>query len=151
MSSEQLKWIKAKRAGHRGIVTKLIKEVAPLFLEGSKKALNQVRTINRRLEDKLTLLQNLNGKFLELVPVGKVKEKIMEADVISSKIVDLWEQIADFMVKSRVSDESTDLPSDPVVDEAMEPVKNPVQTKTVDLHSKTAHLRKWSPNFQNCT
>ena len=33
MSSEQLERIKAKRAGHRGIVTQLIKETVPLFLE----------------------------------------------------------------------------------------------------------------------
>ena len=50
----------------------------------------------------------------------------MEADVVSSKIVDLPQQIADFMAKSRVSDKSTELPSDPIVDEAMEPAKSPV-------------------------
>ena len=48
MSSEQLKQIKAKRTGHRGIVTKLIKEAVPLFLEGSKRVFNRVRTINHR-------------------------------------------------------------------------------------------------------
>ena len=122
MSLEQLEQIKAKRAGHRGIVTKLIKEAALLFLEGSKRVLNRVRTINRQLEDILTLLLNLDGEILELVPVGKVGDESMGADVILSKIVDLREQIADFTVKSRVSDKSTELPSDPIVDIAMDPV-----------------------------
>ena len=89
MSLEQLERIKAKRAGHRGIVTKLIKEIALLFLEGSERALNRVRIINHQLEDKLTLLQNLDGEILELVPVREIEDEIMEADVISSKIIDL--------------------------------------------------------------
>ena len=50
----------------------------------------------------------------------------MEADVILYKIVGLREQIADFMAKSRVSDKSTELPSNPVVDESVEPAKSPV-------------------------
>ena len=70
MSLEQLERVKAKRAGHRGIVIKWIKEAAPLFLEKSKRALNRVRTINRQLEDKLMILQNLYGESLEFVPVG---------------------------------------------------------------------------------
>ena len=140
MSLEQLERIKAKRAGHRGIVMKLTKEMAPLFLEGSERALNRMRTINRQLEDKLMLLHNLDGEILELFPVSEVEDEIMEADVISSKIIDLQEQTPDFMAKSRVSDKSTKLPTDPIVDKAMEPAKSPVRTKTVDLCSKTADV-----------
>ena len=40
MSSEQLEGIKGKRAGHRSIVMKLIKEAVLLVLEGSDRALN---------------------------------------------------------------------------------------------------------------
>ena len=72
------------------------------------------------------LLQNLDGEILELVPVGEVEDEIMEADVISNNIVDLREQIVEFMAKSRVSDKSTELPSNPIVDETMEPAKSPV-------------------------
>ena len=88
MSSEQLEQIKVKRAGHRGIVTKLIKECGSIIFGRVQEALNRGRTINRQLEDKLMFLQNLDGEILELVPVGKVKDEIMEADIISSKIVD---------------------------------------------------------------
>ena len=63
MSSEQLERIKAKRGGHRGIVTKLLKEVAPLFTEGSERALNRLRSINRQLEEKSALLQSLDREF----------------------------------------------------------------------------------------
>ena len=117
MSSEQLERTKAKRAGHRGIVTKLVKEAAPLFLEGSERALNRLRTINRQLDDKLTLLQDLDGEILELVPVGEVEDEIMEAGVISSKIVDLREQIADFMAKSRTSETAPKMTLEPIMDE----------------------------------
>ena len=55
----------------------------------------------------------------------------MKADVIFSKVVDLWEQIADFKGNSQVSNKSTELLSDPVVDESVEP-KSPVWAKTVD-------------------
>ena len=99
--------------------------MVPLFLEGSERAFIQVRTINHQLDDKLMLLQNLDGEILELVPNGEVDDEIMKADIIFSKVVDLREQIADFMVNSRVSDRSTELLSDPVVDESVEP-KSPV-------------------------
>ena len=97
-------------------------------------------SVNHQLKDKLTLLQNLDGEILELVPVGEVEDEIMEADVISNNIVDLREQIVEFMAKSRVSDKSTELSSDPIVDEAMEPVKSPMQAKAVYFCSKTADV-----------
>ena len=100
-------------------------------MEGSERVLIWVRTINHQLDDKLMLLQNLDGEILELVPNDEVKDEIMKADVIFGKVVDLWEQIADFMANSRVSDKSTELLLDPVVDESVEP-KNPVWAKTVD-------------------
>ena len=77
------------------------------------------------------LLQYLDGEILGLVPNGEVEDKIMKADVIFSKVVDLWEQIADFMANSWVSDKSKELLSDPVVDESVEP-KSPVWAKIVD-------------------
>ena len=45
--------IKAKRDGHGGIVTKLIKEAAPLLMEGFERMLIRLRTINHQLDNKL--------------------------------------------------------------------------------------------------
>ena len=56
--------------------------------------------------------------MLELVPVDKVENEIMEADVNLSKIIDIQEQIADFKAKSRVSDKSEKLPSELAVDKS---------------------------------
>ena len=95
-----------------------------------------MRTINRQLDDKLTLLQNLDGEILELVPVDKVETKITEADVNLSKIIDIQKQIADFMAKSRV----ISLKSFHLNLMWTNPVKTHVQAKTVDLCFKTADV-----------
>ena len=105
-------------------------------MEGSKRALNWLRTINHQLHDKLTLLQNLDGEILELVPVDKVENKITEADVNLSKIIDIQEQIADFMAKSRV----ISLKSSHQNLLCTNPAKSHVQAKTVDLCFKTADV-----------
>ena len=118
MSSEQLDIIKAKRGGHRGIVTKLLKEAAPLFTEESERAYKQLRSIDRQLEEKSALLQNLDGEILELVAVDEIKEEIIDADVIMEKIIQLREQVAEFFAKSSTNDATDELPSGGVVNRA---------------------------------
>lgn len=126
---------KAKRGGHRGIVTKLLKEAAPLFTEGSEKALNRLKGINRQLQEKAAVLQNLDAEIIELVEVGEIEDEIMEADTIASKIVDMREQIDEFIAKSVSKDEASELPTttDRVVERSVEPRTAPLRTRTADV------------------
>ena len=136
MLSEQLDRIKAKRGGHRGIITKLPKKVAQLFTEESERAYKRLRSIDHQLEEKVALLQNLDGEILELVAVDEIEEEIIEADVILEKITQLREQVAEFFAKSSMSNATNKLPLDGVVNRTLcsrESSISSVRSRTSDV------------------
>ena len=89
---ESLERQRAKRAGHRGVVTRYLRETLTRALldkevidDKEKRRLGILRGL---LRDKSEILKGLDEEILGGCPTDNIEGEIMEADEISSKIVE---------------------------------------------------------------
>jgi hypothetical protein len=99
--SENIKRIRAVRAGNRAVLTKLAKE-AETYLADST-AVNEdikgrLETINTMINEKMTMVTNLDEKVLELCEIEEIQTEIEEADDIKSRTLDIKRAISALLV-----------------------------------------------------
>ncbi len=89
------------RAGNRAVLTKLAKE-AETYLADST-AVNEdikgrLETINTMINEKMTMVTNLDEKVLELCEIEEIQTEIEEADDIKSRTLDIKRAISTLLV-----------------------------------------------------
>ena len=82
--------LRAIRGGHRGVVTKLIKEVDELLATGEtftaeQRTLLQVK--QQQLDSKLKVLDDIDKQILDKCETSQIEQEITEAEVVSAKIL----------------------------------------------------------------
>ena len=89
--SQNIASIRAVRAGHLAVLTKLSKE-AQAYLNDVKERL---QTIMPLMSEKITMVKNLDEKVLELCEVEEIAKEIEEADEIISRTLDIQRVISE--------------------------------------------------------
>jgi len=90
-ASRALERARAIRGGHRGVVTKLVREAEEIItaatesLEASVR--NKLNVIRQQLEGKLNTLDGMNKDILERCDPGAIVTEIEEADAIVTKVI----------------------------------------------------------------
>ena len=86
---------KARRRGHRGVVTILSTESRVLLVgeEITDKGQRRLRLIHGQLQEKATLLSELDEQIIELSEVTEIEADIIESNDIAGSIAELSEEI----------------------------------------------------------
>jgi len=117
--------LRAVRGGHRGVTTKLIKEVdellavSPLTVEGR----SRLDVINKQLRLKAELLRGLDTEIVSLCDVSDIQGEIEEAEGITAKIIEYRTKIDKAIIPE--TENVRCMPPDSTVAHA-----NPAYTKT---------------------
>ena len=90
--SEEILRLRAKRAGNRGVVTKLMGQVETI-LEASPEELDaktrdQLQRIDSMLSEKFTLLNTLNDQIIAICKVEEIEKEIDETETLKMRIMD---------------------------------------------------------------
>ena len=88
--SEDYDCYKAVRAGHRGALTRFMKEINEVM---SVEVLNEedyqkLNTMHRQLETKDKMLTDLDRDIIKCCDLSEIEKKVQEADVIAAKIIE---------------------------------------------------------------
>lgn len=96
--SEEILRLHTKRAGNRGVVTKLIGQVETIFRKGPEeldaKTRDQLQRIDAMLSEKLTLLNELNKQILAVCKVEEIEKEIDETETFKMRIMDMRADIS---------------------------------------------------------
>ncbi|XP_065886111.1 uncharacterized protein [Dysidea avara] len=81
---------KAYRAGHRGALTRLTKEIDEVL---ASKTLNEehrhkLNIVHQQLEVKAKVLTELDNDVMKCCELGEIEREVQEADVIAAKIIE---------------------------------------------------------------
>ena len=134
-SDEQLNRLKARRRGHRGVATKLIREATSL-MEGELTATNveRIKSISKLLEEKSKLLKELDDDILNIIPTEDIEEEIIQNDEFNDNISETQKVMATHstvtVTKSTTGKEATN-----VADTEQEPAVH--QTRSAHETSQT--------------
>ena len=110
---KRLDRLKAVRGGHRGVLTKLAKEVDDLLADEtlSNEAAARLNVVREQLEGKMKVLTNLDGEIVSLCHVDDITREINESEGIIAKLIECKRKIASAM-SNPVS--TSTISSDPV-------------------------------------
>lgn len=98
---EALSRLRAIRGGHRGAVTKLVKEIDEIFKDETTDIdENRIEVIDRQLDGKTTTLNGLDKKILEVCELDNLDGEIEESDLITSRILECRTVISRFKQKN---------------------------------------------------
>ena len=86
--SETLARIRAKRAGNRGVMTKLSNE-AEALLKAETVDKQRLKIISDSLNDKLKLVKTFDEEVLDNCAVDEIENEIEESDEVNSRMEDL--------------------------------------------------------------
>jgi hypothetical protein len=89
----KLERLKAIRAGHRGIVTKAIKECDEILGATPISEENVSQLVDQQLRSKLSTLKDLGQEFLAICDVKDIEQAIMESEEIEFKLIDKTKKI----------------------------------------------------------
>ena len=87
---KRLDRLRAVRGGHRGVLTKLAKEVDDLLADEtlSNDSAARLNVIREQLEGKMKILTNLDGEIVSLCQVDDITRKIDESEGIITKLIE---------------------------------------------------------------
>ena len=90
--SEEILRLRAKRAGNRRVVTKLIGQVETIFGKSHEeldaKTRDQLQRIDAMLSEKLALLNELDEQILAVCKVEEIEKEIDETETFKMRIMD---------------------------------------------------------------
>ena len=91
----KLERLKAIRAGHRGVVTKAIKECDEILgtTPISEENVSRLEILDQQLRSKLSTLKDLGQEFLAICDVKDIEQAIMESEEIEFKLIDKTKRI----------------------------------------------------------
>ncbi len=91
----KLERLKAIRAGHRGVVTKAIKESEEILgtTPITEENISRLHTLDQQLRSKLSTLKQLGQEFLSICDVKDIEHEIIESEDVEVKIIDKTKKI----------------------------------------------------------
>ena len=108
--SEALDRVKKRRSGHRGVVTKYLKEAKSILdsdVDLDEKRLVKVKALSEILKEKLDLLNTLDEEVLATCPAEEIEREIEEAEDIKCRIVEMRTELDSHLTTEKVSGKKT--------------------------------------------
>lgn len=90
--SEKLARTRAKRAGNRSIITKLLQE-AECLIEAEPIDEPRLKVLAATLDERLNLVKSFDEKVIETCKVDEVESEIVEADEFNSRVMEIVRKI----------------------------------------------------------
>ena len=90
------------RGGHRGVLTKLAKEMDNLLADETllNEAVARLNIVRERLEGKIKVLTNIDGEIMSLCQIDDITCKIDESEGIITKVIECKRKVASAMSNS---------------------------------------------------
>ena len=154
----KLERLKAIRAGHRGVVTKAIKECDEILgtTPISEENVSWLEILDQQLRSKLSTLKDLGQEFLAICDVKDIEQAIMESEEIEFKLIDKTKKIEATLSSRQPQNTNGNEASTTATSEV--PQENTTATNTHEIPSSTpngnvsARLPKLIlPNFKGET
>ena len=82
-----LERLRSVRGGHRGVITKLTRELDTLLV-GEPRDIGRSQVINEQLKNKLSLLQKFDSNILTLCETDNIAREIDESETINATVID---------------------------------------------------------------
>ena len=92
--SEKLARIRAKRAGNRSIIAKLMHEAEGL-IEAEPIDEPRLKVLATSLDERLNLVRSFDEKMIETFKVDEIEREIVEADEFNSRVMEMLRKIMD--------------------------------------------------------
>jgi hypothetical protein len=92
MSKENIERLRAKRGGHRSVITKLEKEAIE-HLQSTDIDTERCKIISNQLEDKMKILNDINEEILGVCEVNEIGKEIEDAAIITDRILNTKSKI----------------------------------------------------------
>ena len=109
-AKENLEWLKAIRAAHRGVITKKVQQAMEVLGdEGdtlTDEDFQQLDVIKRLLDEKLKKLEEIDQNVLSLCTLENIEHEIEESDKVLAKVVECQKKIQDTVQKQRKDERS---------------------------------------------
>ena len=85
----KLERLKAVRRGHRGVLTKLTREIEEILSnsELNSEATSRLQVIHEQLEGKKKVISNLDSKSVGICVIDEIEREIEESEAITAKII----------------------------------------------------------------
>ena len=90
--SEKLARIRAKRAGNRSIIAKLMHEAEGLF-KAEPIDEPRLKVIATSLDERLNLVKSFDERVIETCKVDEIEREIVEADEFNSRVMEMLRKI----------------------------------------------------------
>lgn len=90
--SEKLARIRAKRAGNRSIIAKLMHEAEGL-IEAEPIDEPRLKVLATSLDERLNLVKSFDEKVIETCKVDEIEREIVEADEFNSRVMEMLRKI----------------------------------------------------------
>lgn len=127
--SETLPRIRAKRAGNRGVMTKLSNE-AEALLKAETVDKQRLKIISDSLNDKLKLVKTFDEEILDNCAVDEIENEIEESDEVNSRMEDLLRVIQKATSSKETNAGVSPVPSTTNTSDQKCPVSQPSSTST---------------------
>jgi len=135
---------RAIRRGHRGVVTKLVKEVDELLTTAgttpTPEQLTLLHVKQQQFDAKLKVLEDIDKQILEQCETGQIETEITEAEVVSAKVLACKQRIVEAI--NRPSNEIHAPAASPSV--ASPPVTNNPKLPKLTLPRFRGDLTSWT-------
>ena len=91
----KLERLKAVRRGHRGVLTKLTREIEEILSnsELNSEATSHLQVIHEQLEGKMKVISNLDSEIVGICVIDEIEREIEESEAIAAKIIQLKRKI----------------------------------------------------------
>ena len=112
-----LERLKAVRAGHRGVITKLTRELDEALTSGTAtgEKVGRLNVIYEQLQNKLSVLQKIDNEVLALCTVDNKEREIDESEVITARILDYRRRTEAFLKPTSVTVTASAVGSSPPI------------------------------------
>ena len=92
-AKERLDRLRAKRGGHRGVCTKLVKEAEELAISPENGDISRCEIIKSLLQEKLKILNDIDEEILGLCDIKEIESEIEESTEIVARILNAIKNI----------------------------------------------------------
>ena len=95
--SDDVSRLRAKRGGHRGIVTKYSKEAVGLIEDESETKIRRLKTIKDSLQTRLAIIVKLDEDILEVCDTKDIENEMEESDTVNTRVSETIEACERFL------------------------------------------------------
>lgn len=102
MPSDKIDRLKAQRAGHRGVATKLMKEVQDIISHEDFTRVSRIKSLNSLIVERIGIVTSLDEQIVEVIETADLEQEVVDASEIELRLKDTLDAINEFVKKAEV-------------------------------------------------